>query len=306
MTVARWAFATLGIGLFTACSGPQHPWSREEACTATKSADQSVDNDWELWVQLLLRGYDKETHRATSPAIDCTGAQVKWDAPALACNDTATARAQLPDKPITEADVVVNQITPELRLVWVITNRFASGDALGPAAIVEIRPTYIIVRAVGPLRANAQRVKLRLEKLGKTEALIAEGEQCASKDPASCVKAARLLPYWQRRFMADLVSSEGGTCLQPTLFYLAREESSKLESGWRRRFRLTGALLFDPQGFMVQEELVAQDYDPKSPTTPPQTFRKAHSDQTVRLVEGRLVGDKPSLWTKMRSLQETP
>ncbi len=304
MNITRSALLAVAVGSIIGCASGPHPWSREEVCSIKKAPNVVID-DYETWIQLLLRGYDRQTHRATAPAVDCTGMQVKWDQPALSCTDSTAARTQLPDRPLTEADVVVNQFGPDIRLVWVITNRFASGDGLGPAAVVEIRPNDVLVRAIGPLRANIQRVKMRLEPIGKTEVLVAEGEQCATKEQSSCSRGVRIMPYQSGRFLPEIImgdNSEGEACLQPAWFFLQREEQSKLDSGWRRRFRLTASLAFDPKALTVQELLTVHDLDPRNPSTPPQLYRTAHSDEIVKYFNGRLVADKAPLWTKMTAV----
>ena len=59
--------------------------------------------------------------RATTPAVDCTGRQVRWEAPALGCDDAATARALLPDRPLGDADVVSAPISSDERLGWLVS-----------------------------------------------------------------------------------------------------------------------------------------------------------------------------------------
>jgi len=251
------------------------------------------------WFRLLLRGWDPETKRATSPAVDCTGAQVRWEAPALACEDASTSRALLPDRPLSGEDVVVTPFGEDFRLVWIVTNRFASGDALGPAAIVEVKSRRLVVRAIGALRANPLRARLGLERLGATEALLAEGEQCASADPSSCERAVRVMPLLGGRFQPTRLETEAGACAGPAWFRLAREESERLPNGWRRRYRLDGALASSPEGIDVREAVVVHDLDPRQPNAPPRLFRSADASLRVRLQDGRLVTSGGSLWTRM-------
>ncbi len=287
----------------TACAGTQHAWSGRRLCEIEKDAPGDP-RDPTAWFALLLRGWDPGTRRATSPAVDCTGAQVRWDAPALLCADPSTAKVLLPDRPLGPEDVVVAPLDPSHRLVWIPTNRYASGDALGPAAVVEVRDSRMIVRAIGPLRANPVRAKLRLERIGGTEALVADGEQCASADPASCTRAARVLPLFEDRFWPIVVSNDAGGCVFPAWFYLAREESERLPSGWRRRTRLDASLAFGPPGLTVQERVVVDDVDPRNTATPARLFRRAESDLDVRLEGTKLVSNGQSLWTRVTAAKE--
>lgn len=285
------------------CAGARHPWTGDWLCEAEKQQPGDPEDPM-AWIRLLLRGFDPETRRATSPAVDCTGAQVKWEAPALLCADATMARALLPDRPLGPEDVIVTPIDESHRLVWVVTNRYASGDGLGPAAVVQVKGRRLVVRAIGALRANVLRAKLRLEPLGRGEALVAEGEHCASADPASCNRAARVMPYLGGRFWPVAVTNDAGGCLSPAWFHLAREESERLASGWRRRYRLDGALRFDAAGFTVQEQVVVHDVDPRNPATPPRLFRRAESEQPVRVEGNRLVSEGLSLWNRIMAARE--
>lgn len=289
--------------LATGCAGGGHPWSGNWLCEADKEAPGDPADPMD-WVRLLLRGFDPKTGRATSPAVDCTGAQVKWEAPALLCADASMAKTLLPDRPLGPDDVVVSPIDDVHRLVWVVTNRYASGDGLGPAAVVQVRGRKLVVRAIGTLRANVLRAKLRLEAMGKGEALVAEGEHCGSADPASCNRAARVMPFLRDRFWPIAVTNDAGGCLSPAWFHLAREEGERLSSGWRRRYRLDAALRFDPAGFTVQEQVVVHDVDPRNPAAPARLFRRAESEQLVRVEGSRLVSEGSSLWTRIMAARE--
>lgn len=287
------------VGALAGCAGA-HPWSRTSLCEAVR-APGAAEPGAQEWMALLLRGFDPETGRATSPAVDCSGAQVRWEGPALACDDGSTARAQLPDRPLGAEDVVVTPLDARTRLVWIVTNRYASGDGLGPAAVVEVYDQRLVVRAIGALRANVLRARLRLEPLAGTEALVAEGERCASADPASCERAVRVMPLARDRFQPFRVETLDGGCASPAWFWLGREDVEKLASGWRRRTRLDGAISFSPAGFAVDEQVAVHDLDPKQPNAPPRTFRKAESRLEVTVAGGRLVTSGSPLWNRVKA-----
>lgn len=287
----------LMVGL-AGCAGAQHPWSSQHLCDLEKDWKAEV-KEHETWLALVLRGYDPGTRKVTNPAVDCTSAQVRWEGPAAACFDNTLHRTMLPDRPLSEKDVVVSPIGEDLQLVWIATNRFASGDAMGPVAAVETRSRRLVVRALGVLRGYTERAKLRVEKLGDTEMLVAEGEHCASADPASCQRAARVMPFKGQRFVAEPIFSEVGACVSPAWFDLSREERESLESGWKRRYQLTATLAFEPGGIKVDEQLVVHDLDPKQPQAPPRIYRRAQGERMVRLVDGKLVVTGQSLWNKV-------
>jgi hypothetical protein len=267
-------------------------------CAVDRAAGEAEPNET-AWLSLLLSGWDPVSRRATYPAVDCAGAQVRWAGPALRCSDGSTALAAVPDRPLGADDVVVARLGDAYRIVWIVTNRFASGDGLGPVAVVEVKPRRLIVRAIGSLRASVVRPKLRLERLGDREVLVAEGEVCGGADPSSCTRSARVMPLDGERYVAAAVTSASGGCVSPALFDLGREETASLPSGWKRRYRLDATLAFLPEGLRVREEVVVSDFDPRHPNAPVRPYRRADADTEVRYENGRFVAGAPSLWSKM-------
>lgn len=290
--------ALLVVIALAGCAGAQHPWSKQVLCEMEMEHDGPPRRHQE-WLALLLRGYDPATRRVTSPAIDCTNTQIRWDAPVVACSDGTKWKTPLPDRPLSEREVVVAPAGDDLWLVWVQTSRFASGDSLGPVAIVEMKSRRLVVRAIGALRANPTRTRLRLDKLGEVEMLVADGESCVTSDPASCQRAARLLPLRGERFMPEPLISRTGECVSAAWFDLAREESETVEGGVKRRYRLDAALTFGPGALQIEEQLAIHDLDPRKPQAPPRLLRHAQGTRTVELVGGRMVTVEKPLWGRV-------
>jgi hypothetical protein len=291
------------LALAIACATPPHPWSNTSLCGMERTPEPPA-SEHEPWLLLLVRGYDRRTHEATTPAVDCTGAQVRWDGPAMACVDGSVSSTLLPPRPLGASDVVVSAQEQGIQLAWVITNRYASGDAVGPVAVVQTTSRESIVKATGVLRAYPERSTLRIEKIGKNELLVAEGERCASGDASSCHRAARVLPLRGPRFAPEPLGSEDGGCLSAAWFDLARDETRPLDSVRRRRYRLTASLHFEPTLLRIDEEIVVHDFDPHKPQAAPQLARRAHAERTVVLLDGRMVASGQSLWSKVVNAKE--
>jgi hypothetical protein len=291
----------LAAATLSACATGHTAWSGQRVCWLERPADQAASP--ELWMTFLLRGLDPRSRLTTTPAIDCVGNQVTWDAPGLACTDNTLARTLLPGRPLADEDVAVSPVREGVALVWVMTNRFASGEAMGPVALIDIRPRETVVRAIGTLRAFAVRPKLRMERLGAVELLVAEGERCGPVEGGaqSCERAVRLMSLRGDRFVPEVIVSDQGSCDSPAWVFLVREESERLESGWRRSHELATSMVFQPESIALQELLVVRDSDPKHPTTPGRVFRRAEDQLTITWKGGRLVTTGTSLWNRMRA-----
>jgi hypothetical protein len=289
--------AALALAL-TGCAGSQSPPARPAICEAQRSGDGDLDAS--AWIALVLRGYDPTTHRATTPALDCTGAQVRWDSPALACEDGALARTALPERPLMKEDVIVSPAGPGAQLVWIVTSRFSSGDGLGPVAWVQSDRDRVAVVAVGALRANPTRARLRLETLGEKTVLVAEGDACAGRDPSTCVHSARVVPLEGDRFVAAPLQGEEGQCLSPAWFDLTRREQRRRSGRWERS-ELSASLLFDGRGLTVDEQFVVHDLGSAPDSGVDRVLHRAQGTRTVRWEKDHLVATGRSPWAEVGS-----
>jgi hypothetical protein len=297
---------TAGVAVALGCAATRPPPAPpapalcvQDRGTATGSEEVGT------WTVLLLRGLDPATQRATTPALDCTGTQVSWDGPAIACDeDGSLARTLLPERPIVAGDVIVTRISPDQSLVWVVTNRFASGDALGPVALVETSARQHRVLAMGPLRAYPQRSRLRLETLGDRQVLVAEGEVCGAADPASCARAARLVPLQGDRFVPQPLVGPDGRCVSPAWFDLVRREPRPVGSRWER-LDLSATLGFEGPGLDVDEQVVVHELASASrPAT--RVLRRAQAQRSIRWAGKSLAVTGPALLGQMSTRDAAP
>ena len=300
MTVRTAPFALLLV--LAGCASLPHPWPRQPVCTGTLREGAALDA--QAWLELVLQGYDPQTRRATTPALDCSGAQVRWEAPAVLCADPSTARAMLPDHPIGDGDVVVTEVDATHRLVWILTSRYASGDALGPVALVEIRGHVLSVEALGSLRANPERAKLGLLRAGDSTLLVAEGERCTSAKAASCERSARVMPLLGNRFEPSRIVNGAGACLGAGWLHLTREEIDKLGGGRERRYRVDASLSAGADGLRLLELVTVHDREGRGATAAERLFRRAEGTTVFRVWGSDLVAESSTLWTRLLMTRE--
>ena len=253
------------------------------------------------WFDLLLHGYDREQGTAARPTLDCSGSPVVWQEPvADECRESGPDVALLPMAPrLTDEDLVLETVRADLRIVWVIARRYANGEALGPVGLVERTDQGIVVRALGSLRSFPLHSRLKLERVGDTRVLVAEGEQCTVDSPSVCRRFARLLPLRNGRFFAEAVTGQDGRCLGPTWFPLSREQLFQLPGGYQRQVVMTSTLKFESDGIRLNEEVAMHDLDPKQPSVPPRAYRRAQAERTLRVDGSRLMGTDASMWVRL-------
>jgi hypothetical protein len=281
-----------------ACATSPRPPAEPPALCVFDRGDAPAGAARGPWIPRLIRGYDPTTHRVTSPAIDCTGAQARWESPALRCADVASAGTAFPERPITEADVVTSDIGRESTLVWIPTTSYASGDAAGPVAMVARSPSQLRVVAIGVLRSFPRNAKLRLERLGETKVLVAEGDLCTPGEPASCARFARVVPLVESRFVPMPLVGEDRRCRSAALLELSKRERRRVRRGWEL-VELSTALAFGADGLTVQEQVVVHDLGESERGEPLRVLHRAQSSRVVKWEHGRMVTSGSPLWSRI-------
>ena len=253
------------------------------------------------WFALLAHGVDPKKGTVSRSVIDCSGVPVAWKEPdAHECREAGSDATPLPPPDhLTTEDVVMETLQANLRLVWIITQRYSNGEGLGPIALVERTDDRITVRALGSLRSFPRKAHLRLERSGDAHVLVAEGAQCTDEPVPVCRRFVRILPMRNGRFFAESVTSEDDKCLGPSWFPLKRQVVLDLPGGLQRRVELTSTLEFGSGSVAIDESVAMDDLDPKQPLLQPQPYRRAHSKRELRVEGNRLVATDASLWIRM-------
>ena len=273
--------------------------SEVEGSAAEETQSQNVPP--QVWFSLILKNYNAKTGEPKRPATDCTNKP-------LEIQDEEIAKCVLPENPAPalppraldgEQDLEVVGIDDGQALVWVRTDYFEDGDALGPVAVAEFRKNGIAIRALGALRANPNRMRMRLEPMGETTVLVVESMVCPPDDPAKCARVMRVLPREGNRFVErPLLDEESDACLGPATFPMSRSYELTRDDGIIRRFEMARTFDFEEGNVTVNEQVTIKDIDPQQPDAPPAVFRKAQIQRPLRLEGGGLRTTEP-LWERM-------
>lgn len=271
--------------------------SEVEGGEAVETQSNEVPPD--VWFALILKSYNVKTHEPARPARDCTNKPLVVEDEAVSSCIQHTALA-LPPRPLDgEKDLEIIALDEGKALVWVRTDYFEDGDALGPIAIAEYRKNGLAIRALGALRANPNRVRMRLEPMGEATVLVVESMVCPPDDPSKCARVMRLVPRDGDRFVErPLYDEKTNACLGAATFPLSRVEEIKRDDGTIRRFELARTFDFEEGAVSVDEQVTIKDIDPTQPDAPPAVFRKAQIERTLELDATGLKTSEP-LWERM-------
>ncbi|MCA9683144.1 MAG: hypothetical protein KC431_05135 [Myxococcales bacterium] len=314
----------LGL-LTTAC--PKKAGGPMPLCTAEVASGTAVESEVqelpaELWFSILLANFDRERMLPDDEPKDCTGTSALFptlpprlpedpepaegEDPNLVAGcpmagDLETGR--LPNRPLTNDDIVINEGPDNTSLVWVQAVHYENGEAIGPVAMVQWTKGGIAVRALGTLRAHTEKARMRIEVSGGQRLLVVESDNC-SFDDKICQRIMKLLPIINDRFTtvplkrAKDDQNAGGDCLGEAAFAMFEQYSSDLPDGWLRKFEIVRSVSFDGDYPLVSEQIVVRDKDPEQPDAPPQNFRDAANDRQLIYMD-RYFETRGSVWDEM-------
>ena len=257
------------------------------------------------WFVLLVEGYQSSGVIAR-PARDCRGFPVSQAGDGCDGQPPVEAAPQA----LGARDLVVANLGDARRLVWAITDRLSDGQGQGPVALAEIGVGGVGVRAIGTLRTYPENVALRLERVGTTTVLVAEGEKCAGAG-ADCERAVRLLPLLGDRFVSKPLVDDRNVCLSSALIPV------RTKGGLGRRtstnYELEAALVFGPDAITIREQLAVSGGhgggEQQNQTAAGTFVTRVQAERTLTVRGGALVATGPSLldrWLAQQSIRREP
>ncbi len=253
----------------------------------------------DIWFLIMLRNFDRNTMQVRRPVQDCSGRAVQPPPEsANACVLGDDPPAALPERPLTEDDLLIAPTEDGRQIVWVKTGEYENGEAVGPVGLTEWTSKGVAVRAIGTLRAQADRAAIRLEPMGKDQVLVVESRRCDPDDPKSCARMVRLLPLEGDMFRDKPLVAADGSCLGAAEVVLFEEQSVTMGNGIERSFEVARSVDFDEGAVVINEQVTIKDKDPTQPDLPAKLFRRANVERALSLAEQGL-STEGGLWEQM-------
>lgn len=266
---------------------------------ADEVASGSVAPD--IWFLILLRNFDRNTMQLKRPAQDCSGRAIEPKAEAVdSCIVGDNPAKPLPERPLTEDDLLIAPLDDGRQLVWAKTGEYDNGEAVGPIAITEWTARGVAVRAIGTLRAQKDRAAIRLEGVGADQVLVVESRYCDPDDPKQCSRRIRLVPLVGDAFQDKRLQTEDGTCLGAAEVVMYEEKQVTLGNGIERNFEVARSVDFSEGEVVINEQVTIKDTDPSQPDEPAKLFRRANVERKLAVGTDAIV-TQSGLWEDMLS-----
>jgi len=258
---------TATLAMLGACRPPA---SDPPICASLVGSERADESDTRLlppsaWFTLLVRDVRRPALTVPPEPHDCNGRTITAAAP-------GPAPEELPAAPLGGADLTFSPGPEGHMLVWARVERFSDGSARGPVALVRRVARGVEVRGIGTLWAPAGRVRLRLERFGDIQLLLADSQSCADATPATpatCTRQLQLLPLVGQRFVAADLREEGSDRPVGPARVIMRERSDvRMDDGWMRRADVQRHVRVHDGHITIAEELRVRECDPSaSPET---------------------------------------
>ncbi len=266
----------------------------------------------EVWFSVLLTNFNREKMQLKRPAVDCSGRPIEPKEEAIdACIVGDEPAKALPDRPLTEDDLMIEALDDGRQLVWAKTGEYDNGEAVGPVAITEWTSRGVAVRAIGTLRAQKDRAAIRMEAVGAEQMLVVESRHCDPDDPKNCSRRIRLVPLIGDSFAEKRLQTEDGACIGSAEVTLYEEKLVSLDNGIERKFEVARSVEFEEGTVVINEQVTIKDKDPTQPDLPAKLFRRANVQRSLNVGTDAIV-TQGGLWEDMLSkhgsvvVQEAP
>jgi hypothetical protein len=238
------------------------------------------------WIALLVTGY-RPGQLLERPIRDCLGRATIVESDG--CGGVPPP-VTVPSQRLGDQDLVLADAGETTRLVWVMTDRLAGGEAQGPIGIAEVTDQGLVVRSIGMLRAYGEHVTLRLARLGTGTVLVAEGESCAGSSDEVCKRGIRFLIVNGDQLISRPIKGEAGECLSSAFIPL---NASGHAPNSKDKYRLETTVSYVNDEIVLREQLTISAA--KDPSRSSEYVRQVRSERRVFFRNGNLVASGQSL-----------
>ncbi|MEX1364956.1 MAG: hypothetical protein AB1Z98_17640 [Nannocystaceae bacterium] len=248
------------------------------------------------WLGLISPRIDRGTLERLGPLQDACGRVLQApEEPWPACPGQAPATVPRLGDPVEATDIVLGQVGDNRMLAWAATEELASGDAMGPAALVIWKESGLEVHATGMLRGLRRDARLRLHHTSGVLVVLLESQDCDGDE--RCTTVAKFFPVVGRRFLDVPVVGPDGDCLGVPSFELDRRLEQPRKGKLTRRFTMQRTVeLSDEEGILLVDLVIGEEYDPKDPVGTVKPFRRVTARRQLEFVEDHFVLRDRDLW----------
>ena len=297
-TLGRAAVLAVGaVSLVTLACRPKKR-SNPPLCTFKSSTDEELASQSltpQQWMPIVSPAIDRATLERRGSLRDACGRVLEAEAePWPACPGKAPPAVPRATDAIEPTDLVIGQVGEGRLLVWAATEELATGDVMGPAALVFWTESGLEVHATGKLRGLREDSRLRLHLSTGVPVVILDAERCDAE--GRCTTITKFFPIVARRFKDVPVLDPEGNCLGDASFVLDRREEQVVPGKLTRRFVLQRTIELSDDGIYLIDLVTGDELDPNDPVGTVKPFRRVSARRKLDFVEDHFVLRDRDLW----------
>ncbi|MEM9461970.1 MAG: hypothetical protein AAGF11_47865 [Myxococcota bacterium] len=291
------ALLGVGMGLMMGAACRPKPSSNPPLCRF-KASDEDLATQQltpDKWLSVISPSVDRSTMTRKGPLKDACGRVLEVPAdPWPACPGMAPPTVPKGGDRIEISDLIVGQVGEGRLLIWAATEELATGEAMGPAALVFWKGGGLEVHAAGILRGLREEARIRLHKTSGKLVVILESQQCASD--GRCTAITKFFPIVRRRFQDFPIKGPEGECEGEASFVLSRKTEEPRSGKLTRRFELQRTVELAEDGIYLVDLVTGDEYNPRDPVGTVRPFRRVTARRKLELADDHFMVRSRDLW----------
>ncbi|MCA9709403.1 MAG: hypothetical protein KDK70_26415 [Myxococcales bacterium] len=288
----------LGLGMIVAAACRPKQRSNPPLCAFKAASEEELASQSltpEQWLPIVSPSIDRAALARNGPLRDACGRVLEAPAePWPACPGTYPPTVPRAGDRIEATDLIMSQVGEGRMLLWAATEELATGEAMGPAALVFWTDTGLEIHAAGMLRGLRNEARIRLHQTSGKPVVILESQECNAND--ECTPIAKFFPIVKRRFMDFPVKSAEGECNGSATFALSRKAEQPREGKLTRKFELQRSVELAEDGIYMVDLITGDEYNPKDPAGVVRPFRRVTARRKLELADDYFIVRDKDLW----------
>lgn len=292
------ALLGVGVGLMMGAACRPKPSSNPPLCRYKASEEDLASQSLppEQWLSTISPSVDRSTMTRRGPLKDACGRVLEIPAePWPACPGMAPPTVPKGGDRIEISDLIVSQVGEGRLLIWAATEELATGEAMGPAALVFWKGGGLEVHAAGLLRGLRNEARIRLHKTSGKPVVILESQKCTTDD--RCTAITKFFPIIKRRFQDLPIKGPEGECEGEASFVLSRKTEEPRSGKLTRRFELQRTVELAEDGIYLVDLVTGDEYNPRDPVGTVKPFRRITARRKLELANDHFMVRERDLWS---------
>jgi hypothetical protein len=251
----------------------------------------------ETWLKLVSPSIEHTSMTRTGPLRDGCGRTIDEITAFPSCPAAQFETLAVAGDRVEAKDLLISQVGENRVVLWAATDELVDGEAYGSLALAHWTERGIELHATGAVRGFRQGARMRMHHASGIPVLVLESDRCDRN--GACTRVGQLVPMLARRFREVPVFEAGRGCVGRAQFPLTRATEVRTDARWLRKFRMSRTIELAPEGVVLTDLVVVEDFDTQNPQNPPTPFRRVTARRPIELADEQFELRDEDLWERV-------